>query len=280
MNLTDQDKIDIVAKYQNGDNSIQLGKEYGVAKSTILSILKVRKIERRQRQNCNRKYSLNENFFEKIDSEASAYFLGLMYSDGFVTSRGSAAAIQLAEKDKKILEIFNIHLNSNKPLQFIGKRDVNYSNQFRLTMQSKKIYEDLIKLGCVERKSLILKFPTFDKVPENLIHHFIRGIFDGDGSVGFVPSTPDMKQIARFSIAGSYDICSKIRKIFNSEKFGIGKIHSNKNIFEIKCGGPHKIKPIINFLYRDATIFLQRKRDIFNKIILAPNNKKLIGIKL
>jgi len=41
--------------------------------------------------------------------------------------------------------------------------------------------DDLIALGCIPRKSLLLKFPTSNQVPEHLIRHFIRGYFDGDG---------------------------------------------------------------------------------------------------
>ena len=50
-------------------------------------------------------------------------------------------------------------------------------------MRSQKTVNDLKKLGCVEKKSSILTFPTSQQVPNNLIYHFIRGYFDGDGSI-------------------------------------------------------------------------------------------------
>lgn len=43
------------------------------------------------------------------------------------------------------------------------------------------MFGDLSKHGCVPNKSLILKFPT--TLPNELVNDFIRGYFDGDGSV-------------------------------------------------------------------------------------------------
>lgn len=54
---------------------------------------------------------------------------------------------------------------------------------YRLACYSKKSYTDLINKGCGINKSLILKFPDETQVPQNLISHFIRGYFDGDGCV-------------------------------------------------------------------------------------------------
>lgn len=49
-----------------------------------------------------RKYSLNESYFEKIDSEEKAYFLGFLFSDGSVSKY--SLNLSLAEVDKEILE--------------------------------------------------------------------------------------------------------------------------------------------------------------------------------
>ena len=60
---------------------------------------------------------------------------------------------------------------------------LNKGKYYQLSLRSKIICEDLKKLGCLQKKSKILVFPTESQVPKNLIHHFIRGYFDGDGSV-------------------------------------------------------------------------------------------------
>lgn len=54
----------------------------------------------------------------------------------------------------------------------------------RIQISSKTLTADLLKLGCTPRKSLTLKFPNDGIFKSNdLIRHFIRGYFDGDGSV-------------------------------------------------------------------------------------------------
>ena len=42
----------------------------------------------------------------------------------------------------------------------------------------------LIKKGIPEKKSYIVKFPSNKIIPNNLMSHFLRGVFDGDGDVG------------------------------------------------------------------------------------------------
>ena len=61
------------------------------------------------------------------------------------------------------------------------KLNNNRQNQYKICVCGTKIHHDLEKHGCVENKSLILQFPT--TVPEELMHHFIRGYFDGDGCI-------------------------------------------------------------------------------------------------
>lgn len=64
--------------------------------------------------------NINDSFFEKIDTEEKAYFLGLFYADGcnYINGNASRVALSLQEDDKKILEIFNnfIYPNEDRPL--------------------------------------------------------------------------------------------------------------------------------------------------------------------
>lgn len=49
MKLTDEQKIDIVQKYKNGQSSVKLSKEYQISRQSILSILKIRGVKIRER---------------------------------------------------------------------------------------------------------------------------------------------------------------------------------------------------------------------------------------
>lgn len=78
---------------------------------------------------------------------------------------------------------------------------------YRISIYSKELSDDLTKLGCFQNKSLELKFPTNKQVPDKLIHHFMRGYFDGDGSICFGQGQ------LRFSIIGTEDFLLKYEKI-------------------------------------------------------------------
>lgn len=80
---------------------------------------------------------------------------------------------------------------------------------------------DLEKLGCVSNKSLILKFPTKEQVPENLTSHFLRGYFDGDGSV-FLSENSNGRTDVKYSrinvqLCGTFEFLDVVRSMFNLE---------------------------------------------------------------
>src|ERR1700678_1934484 len=98
---------------------------------------------------------IEENFFEVIDTEAKAYFLGLLYADGCVY-RGYRIYLGLTEPDKYLIEQFRKYVAPNNKIEF-HKREKPRQNQYRLVISSRKMAQDLIKLGCTEKKSLTLK---------------------------------------------------------------------------------------------------------------------------
>lgn len=186
MKLSDQDKIDIVNEYKSGISGLQLSRKYKVSCSSIFSILRKRNIDIRGNSIVSRKYTINENYFKKIDSEDKAYFLGLLYADGYNNEKVGSVTLTLQFNDKHILELFNKKINHSKPLYFIerNKKNKNWKNVYKLEICNKTFSRHLANLGCVQKKALILRFPTEDQVPKHLINHFIRGYLDGDGHIG------------------------------------------------------------------------------------------------
>lgn len=168
-------------------------------RNTISKILKENNIEIPNKN--NKLYNYNDTIFEIIDTEEKAYWLGFLYADGNVTKRlikkenrkdkfSYQLELSLAEVDKDHLikfgrfmfQDFNEEKNLKKKI--IKLKEKEYI-AYKITINSKKIVEDLIKLGCVPKKSLILTYPTEEQIPFKLQHHFIRGYFDGDGCVSF-----------------------------------------------------------------------------------------------
>ena len=183
--FTDEQKIDIITSYLNGESSVKIGKRYGLSHKPILKILHKNGINVDQKKFV-RKYTLNENYFDQINTPNKAYILGFLYADGHNEISKFTISMSLQEEDKEILEKIRKELCSNKPLEYIdysNKHDFvyHYKNQYRLLLFSKHMCSSLIKLGVVKNKSLIITFPTF--IDDSLLSHFVRGVYDGDGSI-------------------------------------------------------------------------------------------------
>lgn len=143
--------------------------------------------------------NINKDYFKQW-SVNMAYIFGLWCADGNISksSGGYYFSIKLKNDDRYLLE--NI-LNEMKSSHKIYDDNDNSS---KICFSCKEIYYDIIKLGGVENKSLIMKFP---KIPKKYISDFIRGYFDGDGSI----NTRNTGYLI-----GTYEFCSKLKEILNS----------------------------------------------------------------
>lgn len=130
----------------------------------------------------------------------------------------------------------------------------NNNPKYGIQINSKKVIEDLNKLGCGKRKSLTLTFPSFDIVPEPLFHHFIRGYFDGDGWFSF----------PTFGIISSDEFCFGMQKFLWNQLNINSYLHKAGKVSRLQIHKHHDISKIYDYLYRDATIFLERKKMKFN----------------
>jgi len=133
----------------------------------------------------DQKYNINDKFFDDLRNPTSIYIIGLLYADGCNHSETSIT-LSLEECDHEILETINQLLKNEKPVTFQDKSNkhdfgYDYENQYQLTINNKRIAKVLSILGVVPRKSLILEFPKW--LHPSMYSHFIRGVYDGDGSV-------------------------------------------------------------------------------------------------
>lgn len=219
------------------------------------------------------RYEYDETYFEIIDSEEKAYWLGFIYADGCISQifnkntgalKSRTLEITLAEVDRDHLAMFAKSIKSDvtPTLKNVTLNGINYAS-YRLQVYNKKICQDLINLGCHPAKSLTLEFPEEDIVPSEFRSHFVRGYFDGDGCV-----STDMKWSYIVNFVGTKDILDGIR-VDAYEKMNLSMIEpSGKgNALQVSWGGFYNLKRWYEYLYRDATIFLDRKHDIFVKAI-------------
>lgn len=207
-----------------------------------------------------RKYKLNENYFEYIDTEEKAYFLGLLYADGYINETLKMIDLTLHQQDVEILnKLVSCIYPNGRPLKLIRNK------YFRLIINSNKMVSDLKNHGCFQKKTFKLKFP---EVSNELIKHFIRGYFDGDGCV-----TIDKEGTLNISIVGTIDFLDEIKQILrkacklNDTVYDNRHPNRNNNIRALRFGGNIVINRIYHYLYDNSSIYLKRKNDKFLDIL-------------
>ena len=218
------------------------------------------------------KYFVNQNYFDAIDNEWKAYWLGFLYADGcnrISDNRGKmeyVLSISLASIDVEHLYKFANSIQTNVPIKqhsFILNNKVYYDD--RINICNQRICESLNKMGCTPKKSLTLRFPNNDIVPDYLIRHFIRGYFDGDGCIHV--SFKDKR--ASVSFVGTEDFLFELRKILcNALNITETVIQSKAGTKakQISWGNIRSCELIFKYLYQDCNIYLNRKFEKFNTL--------------
>lgn len=271
--FTKEEGDKIKSLYAEGKSCREISEIIHGVSSGVRNWLRKNGIEKHDFKHNWRKYELNEKFFEKIDSNDKAYILGLIYADGCNVcnpEKGeSHLEIGLKEEDRYLLEKINEIFSSNRPLTKGRYKTIHGEKYiYKLLLNSPKICEDLINLGVMPRKSLILKFPTEEQVPRYLINHFLRGYFDGDGSI----SKRGNREYYRINILGTESFIKDMAGLLNKElNFTHYKIfnHCNNNItkaFEIERASD--VLKFCDFIYKDADLLMKRKYEkylIFKK---------------
>jgi len=153
------------------------------------------------------------------------------------------------------------------------------NNLYRLTISSNNLCNNLIRLGCLPRKTFTCKFPDNNIVPDNLMPHFIRGLMDGDGYISKRISAGGFNPTFTFGIVGTEHICRGVQS-YLSEKLILNpnkKLRKTKSIWGMSYSEHKDIVKIFNYLYPENTeLFLERKYNKFKEIF----NYKYLGNKL
>lgn len=203
----------------------------------------------------------NLDFFHNINIKEKAYWLGFIYADGCIVNNSYKFTIDLKKNDEnhllKLSKIFNKELSYPK----------NRSTTVRLTISKKQLYIDLVNCGIKTNKSYSHNTDVLDFIPSNLINHFVRGVFDGDGHIG----SKKNKNELHFNILGIEEFIIKLQSLMlsNIQDLSSGKIYLDKSIFRLEYNGRNDIMLLFNWLYKDSdyNILLERKYIKFKEII-------------
>jgi len=186
---------------------------------------------------------IKHNPFE-IESEHQQYFLGLLAADGYIGNK----VIKLKLKDKELVEAY---------AKFLGDETLLREEQsptgvmYRVNFCNRPSIEYLNNLGLIPKKSLVLEYKG------ELTNHFIRGVFDGDGCVS---KNREVK-----ITSGSTAFVSQLYELFTSLNLDFA-VHKKGKCFDVKIKAKSR-KAFFDFLYSDATIFLERKYNLYCGLI-------------
>jgi len=199
-------------------------------------------------------YTAKYNFFNVIDTEEKAYWLGFITADGHISDR--ELRIQLSIKDKNHLEKFLTAIESTHPIY-------DYETSSLVAIKSREIAKDLHRYGLTSTKTYSVK-PHL--LPKNLSRHYWRGIFDGDGHIAY-HNNSNRKNYSGFHciLCGTKDICAGFKNFLNKNG-----IETNSAILPIRDTAAYKfatsgnqiVKSIHSLLYDYSNVSLDRKREV------------------
>lgn len=242
----------IAQRYANGESMRELSRKTGHKMCSLKRWIEDNGVERRTLSQACRVHSLDENAFTLITTEPQAYWLGFLTADGGISERNTLR-LNLQERDRCHVEAFQSFLQTSVP---VASQTVRYKDKYYpvayLNVSSPKICADLAQYGLGPRKSKTVRWPS--RLPPELSRHYIRGLFDGDGTWGKGP---------KWQLLGNRPILLEIQELLmrncNVKKTKLVDHHTTPDIAALVYNGRQQLFRVALWMYVDATIFLERK---------------------
>lgn len=269
--ITIKDKInfdEVIELNHQGLNEKEIAIKLGINPKTLDYWVKKLRIPIQKRH----KYFVNEHFWDCIDTEEKAYLLGYFIADGclclenkkhhgIVDGHSKRLGFCVSEDDAEVIELIQKFIIPTKPIEHINNQiGVKYYRkpQLRCRWNSDYMFDRLISYGIKPRKTYDNEFSLPNNlVPKELMRHFIRGYFDGDGT---------KCQCALQFCVNSKKFALQIAEVFKPFKYKLYEKHGKTCIYYVlNINGGRKLhKYVAEYFYKDAHYYLTRK---FNKFI-------------
>lgn len=258
MNLIElrKHKDEVISLYEQGLTAYRIGKIFNTHDMNVGVILRENNVQLRDKRD-NRRYKFDEHYMDKIDTPEKAYILGLFYADGCNDKKYNRITLTLQKEDTYLLDEIRKLFKSDKKLYFTdNSKKENIKDAKMLALVSEHLCQVLNDYGMVPEKSLILEWPIW--LREDLYSHFIRGYFDGDGSI---TSNIKRKDVG-IEITSSFIFCEGLHNFLKD--IGIKSVLTPEEnplsgdvcIYNYSNGNALRF---LEFVYKDASIFMQRK---------------------
>lgn len=205
---------------------------------------------------------LKEDFFANITTEEQAYLLGLLKTDGYIQYKKGywLVGIMLKSSDRYMIEKIKELFNSNRKIYHDGRTGKECD---AIEINSEIMAKDLSKFEIIPRKTYLLKDIHIEQIPKHLQRHYLRGLLDGDGTIGYDEG------YVRIGFCGYNEefVRSFQYAIDEYLERDVHNVIKKTNAYNCKWKGKQCLK-ILEYLYKDSTIALERKKKFYidNKI--------------
>jgi len=224
-------------------------------------------------RNDSRRYMVDETFFDVIDTPEKAYWAGFILADGFIHRvKGQlpgGVGIRLASVDRGHLEKFKTALSSDHPIRHEvsnpspGNIVQGRHPSDKIVIYSIKLAASLGRLGIVPAKSKIVE-PYLD-FPKELHRHYWRGAVDGDGCIFFHNISWGVNLVGTKAVVDAFKAFLLANGVLSN-----AQVLPKQSIFSFTVAGSRVSKQVADLLYKDATIYLDRKYEKYLELMQAP----------
>jgi hypothetical protein len=253
-------RAEIIRRYVNGESQEELARSFGRKQSTIGANLRRWGVVTR-RVGPRRRYTLDATFFNVIDTEEKAYWLGFVFADGSVIRPGAGnwiLRIELHRRDEGHLRKFLTALQSTVPVK--PSKDPRYCY---VQICSRELCDGLKHHGCVPNKTAVHGTPILRK---DLYRHFYRGVTDGDGSL--LSYRTGTSYGWRYELVGSPTFVREFQEwLVPLALVRFTKLASSGRVLAVRYTGSEQVERIGRLLYADSTVYLDRKYASFERLI-------------
>ena len=248
--------------YLSGEHISSIAKRFGVGYALVR--LSLQRIGTEFRKHDCSKYWTDHNFFDCIDTEIKAYIFGLLCGDGY--NHEKYGNILYRVSDPELVSTVRDALSPNRPIRtYKNYRGDKFATITGVDIGSRKLSTALAEAGCGQGKSATLEFPS--SVPIEMLHHFVRGYFDADGSVFQVKNTHRLG----ISIIATRIFCDHLATVIPVNSYIRDRTYTNMS--DLRINNQRDVLLFRDWLYRDANFFLKRKRDMFYSIEVGDGKK-------
>jgi hypothetical protein len=242
---------EIIQSYKAGTTITCLSKTHNCSRKFIRNLLKNAMIT--LRSDDKHDYKID---FAHLDTEVKAYVLGLLAADGRMYHHRRATCLKLKLDDLELLEKLRDYIQPRGEVRIYYNTNQHGTDVCEFCINNVELCQQLYSHGIIPNKTRAVKLPP--NLPNYLLNHWMRGYFDGDGSVFHRNNRPTLSGL-ECNMTGNINIITFVKTYFNKICNSSTKIHqTGDHTFKVVYTGTKAVS-FLQHIYADATIYLERK---------------------